>query len=221
MASLLHIIASPRPESYSSRVAKAFVDTYRQARPSDRVETLDLFSASVPPFTAPAAKAKYAVMGGQTPRDEAETAWKPIIDAISHFKGFDKYIVSSAMWNFGIPYRLKQYIDVIVQPGLTFKYEPGKGYSGLVTGKPVTLILARGGTYGEGDPTLTHDYQESYLRTVLGYIGFTDIRAIRIQGTLQNTPDQLAADVRKAIAEATDAAAAFAGLSPVGAGKGT
>ena len=115
------------------------------------------------------------------------------------------------MWNFGVPYRLKQYIDVIVQPGLTFSYSPEKGYAGLVTGKPLMLILARGGVYGEGNPTQTFEFQESYLRSVFGYIGFTDIQAIRIQGTLQNKPEQVEADAAKAITEAFAAAKRFAG----------
>ena len=211
MSKLLHIVASPRVESYSTRVAKAFLDSYRQARPDDRIELLDLFHADIPPFHAPQAKAKYAVSSGQPPRDEAEAAWLPVIKTIDHFKGFDKYVISCPMWNFGVPYRLKQYIDVLVQPSLTVAYSPGKGYTGLVTGKPLMLILARGGEYQTGNPCETFDFQESYLRAIFGFIGFTDIRAIHIQGTLQNKPEQIAADTRKAIAEASDAAMEFAG----------
>jgi FMN-dependent NADH-azoreductase len=211
MSKLLHILASPRVESYSTRVAEAFLDSYRQARPDDRIEVLDLFQADILPFHAPQAKAKYAVMAGQTPRDEAETAWQPVIKTINHFKGFDKYVISSPMWNFGIPYRLKQYIDVIVQPSLTVAYSPDKGYTGLVTGKPLMLILARGGEYQTGNPLQTFDFQESYLRSIFGFIGFSDIRTICIQGTQQNKPEQIEADVRKAIAEASDAAIEFSG----------
>ncbi len=211
MASVLHIIASPRIESYSTRVGKAFLDSYRQARPEDRIEALDLYQADIPSFTAPQAKAKYAVMAGQAPKSEAEAAWQAVIKTINHFKGFDKYVLSSPMWNFNIPYRLKQYLDVIVQPSLTVSYSPDKGYTGLVTGKPLMLILARGGIYQTGNPCDTYDFQESYLRSIFGFIGFTDIRAIRIQGTLQNKPEQVEADARKAIAEATAAARDFAG----------
>jgi FMN-dependent NADH-azoreductase len=211
MAKLLHILASPRVESYSTRVAKAFLDSYRQARPEDPIEVLDLFRADIPPFNAPQAKAKYAVMAGQTPRDEAEAAWQPVLKTINHFKGFDKYVLSSPMWNFSIPYRLKQYIDVIVQPSLTVAFSPEKGYTGLVTGRPLMLLLARGGVYQTGNPCETFDFQETYLRSVFGFIGFTDIRAVHIQGTLQNKPEQVEADTRKAIAEACDAAMEFAG----------
>jgi FMN-dependent NADH-azoreductase len=191
-------------------VAKAFLDSYRQARPGGRVEVLDLYKTDIPPFYAPQAKAKYAVMSGQPPRDEAEAAWLPVVKTIDHFKKFDGYVLSSPMWNFSIPYRLKQYIDAIVQPSLTVSFSPEKGYTGLVTGKPLLLILARGGVYPEGDPCKTFDFQETYLRGIFGFIGFTDIRAIRIQGTLQNGPEQVEADTRKAIAEAAAAAKEFA-----------
>ena len=211
MAKLLHILASPRVESYSTRVAKAFLDSYRRARPEDRIEVLDLAQADIPPFNAPQAKAKYAVIAGQTPRDEAEAAWQSIMKPIDYFKGFDKYVLSSPMWNFGVPYRLKQYIDVLVQPSLTFAYSPEKGYTGLVAGRPLMLILARGGEYHAGNPLETFDFQESYLRCIFGFIGFTDIRTVYIQGTLQHKPVQVEADTRKAIAEASDAAMEFAG----------
>ena len=111
----------------------------------------------------------------------------------------------------GIPYRLKQYIDVIVQPSLTFTYSPEKGYTGLVTGRPMMLLLARGGVYRSGNPLETFDFQETYLRCIFGFIGFTDIRAVTIQGTLQNTAEQGEADMRAATAAAQDAAHEFAG----------
>jgi FMN-dependent NADH-azoreductase len=211
MTSVLHIIASPRSESYSTRVSKAFIDSYRQARPEDRIEVLDLYKADIPPFNAPQAKAKYAVMSGQAPKSEAEAAWQVVVKTINHFKGFDKYVLSSPMWNFSVPYRLKQYIDVIVQPSLTVSFSPEKGYTGLVTGKPLMLILSRGGMYQMGNPCETYDFQETYLRAIFGFIGFKDIQAIRIQGTLQNKPEQVEADTRKAIEEASAAVHEFIG----------
>lgn len=211
MARVLYIQASPRTESFSTRLAKAFADSYRQARPQDRTEVLDLFSADIPPFTAPAAKAKYSVLAGEPPRDQAQTAWQDVIQTINHFKGFDKYVLSCPMWNFSIPYALKQYIDVIVQPGLTFSYSPQSGYTGLVTGRPLMLLLARGGTYPPGNnPAQTSDFQESYLRCIFGFIGFTEIRSIHIDGTLMKKPQELEADTVKAIAAAREAAVNFA-----------
>ncbi|HOW18466.1 MAG TPA: NAD(P)H-dependent oxidoreductase [Phycisphaerae bacterium] len=209
MARLLHIAASPREGSCSARVAGAFLSQYRRLHPQDGVETLDVFQAEIPPFVAPQAKAKYAVLAGRPPASEAEVAWQGVIRVVNHFKGFDKYLLSCPMWNFSIPYRLKQYIDVIVQPGLTVSYAPGKGFTGLVTGRPLMLILSRGGAYEEGDPRRTYDFQESYLRCVFGFIGFTDVRAIHIQGTQRGDAEQVEADTRKAMDAAATAAAAF------------
>ncbi len=188
MARMLHITASPRGwNSASIRVGKALVDAYRKLHPDEGFEALDLFLHPPPEFNAPQAAAKYVVLSGQTPRDADALAWKPVIDAINHFKGFDRYVISSAMWNFSIPWRLKQYIDVLVQPALTFSYSADEGYKGLVTGAKAVLVLARGGTYGPGSPTETFDFQRSYLEAILRFIGITDIQAITIDGTL--TPD--------------------------------
>jgi len=73
------------------------------------------------------------------------------------------------------------------------------------------LVLARGGVYKSGNPSETYDFQESYLRCIFGFIGCTDIRAVHIQGTMQNSPEQVEADTRKAIAEVVAAAKEFAG----------
>ncbi len=211
MEKVLHIVASPRDESYSTRLAEAFFESYRHLRPNDVVETLDVFRDDIPSFSAPAAKAKYTVMVGKTPRDSDEAAWQPVLQSIDHFKSFDKYVLSCPMWNFGIPYRLKQYIDVIVQPSLTVAFSPATGYSGLVTGRPLLLLLARGGVYPSGNPLETFDFQETYLRSIFGFIGFTDIRTVVIQGVLQKKPEQVEADMQHAIKLAQDAAGEFAG----------
>jgi len=187
MARLLHICASPRSdeESYSRRVAKVFVDAYQQTHAADSIETLDLARVRVPEFGPLALAARHRIMEGGALRPREARTWRAIEDAIARFKRADKLVISSPMWNFGIPYRLKQYFDVIVQPRLTFAYSPESGYTGLVTGRPAMLILARGGEYSEGGPTITWDFQRTYLETILGFIGFTDIRKIIVEPTLQ------------------------------------
>ncbi len=185
MAKILHVQASPRGwQSASYRVAKAFVDEYGKAHPDTGVEMLPLFSMHIPEFMAPEAAAKYMVLEGVEPVDHAAKAWAAVIEVINKFKTGDLYVISSAMWNFSIPYRLKQYIDLIVQPGLTFSFTPGAGYKGLVTGRPAVLILARGGDYPQGGPGVSFDMQRPYLEMILKFIGFTDIRSIIIEPTL-------------------------------------
>ena len=150
MAKLLHILSSAMGENaYSARVAEAFLASYRETHPDDEVETFDIWAADLPGYDASTAKAKYNVMKGLDHSDAEAEAWNRVVQTIDHFKSADKYLLSVGMWNFSIPYRLKQYIDVIVQPGLTFGMTADGGFEGLVTGRPAQLVLARGGIYGE------------------------------------------------------------------------
>lgn len=80
------------------------------------------------------------------------------------------------MWNFSLPYRLKHSIDLLVHRGLTFSFTREEGYKGLVTGKPVVAVYARGGAYSPGYRAQSWDQQSTYLRHICGFIGFTDIR---------------------------------------------
>jgi len=210
MAKVLHIQTSPRSgQSYSIQVAQAFLDSYRQMHTGDAVETLDLATADLPAFDAPAAKAKYAVMGGQAPTGDAERKWAAIIKIIDHLKSADKLVLSSPMWNFGVPYRLKQYVDLITQPGLAFTVEKDGSYRGLITGRPALLVLARGGAYPAGSPMAAYDMQKPYLEGILRFIGFTDIRTIVIEPTLNSGPEVARQKADAAFAEARRAAADF------------
>lgn len=207
MAKVLHIQSSPRGDgSYSIRVAREFLAAYQQKHPGDTIETLDLFAADIPVFAAPHAEAKYAVLGGAEPRDEAERAWKRVIDAIDHFKSAELIVISAPMWNFSIPHRLKDYIDVIVQPGLTFSFSPEEGYAGLVTGKKAVLILARGGDYSEASAARM-DMQKPYLETILAFMGITDVRTIIVQPTLMGGLDLAEERIAQSIAQAKALAA--------------
>ncbi len=185
MAKLLYIEASPRKErSHSIQVAHAFIDTYKTANPEDEIETLDLWSIDLPSFDNNTINAKYAVLHGETHTQEEADAWKTIVTHAENFKSADKYLLSIPMWNFGIPYKLKHYIDVITQPGLTFSFTPEEGFSGLVNDKPATVIFSRGGEYAPGTPTEAFDFQKPSILGWLGFIGFTSINAQEIEPTL-------------------------------------
>jgi FMN-dependent NADH-azoreductase len=191
MAKLLHIQASPMDDrSFSTRAARAFLTGYRAAHPADSVETLDLWQADIPAFDVTAASGKYKVLRGLPHSDQEADAWRRVLKTIEHFKAADKILLSSPMWNFSVPYRLKQYIDVIVQPGQTFAYDPKTGYSGLVTGRPLQLILARGGEYPQGSQAAGLDYQRPYLEFIFGFVGFTDIRTLVMEPTLNPTAEE-------------------------------
>ena len=191
MAKLLHVESSPRKDrSASIMVAREFVQAYRSARPTDEVETLDLWSIRMPEFDGDTINAKYRVLHGQDHTAAEADAWKTVVDLFETFNRADKYLFSLPMWNFGIPYKLKHFIDVITQPGLAFSFSPNEGYTGLVTGKPAVVIYARGGAY-TNDPNMTSlDFQKPYLETLLGFIGFTNMQSVVIEPTL-SAPDQV------------------------------
>lgn len=207
MHRILHISASPRgDQSDSRRLAEAFLARLGEVAGEIAVDTFELFDGDLPEFTAPAAAAKYAVMSGEEPTDEAGRAWADVIAVVDRLKAADAVVIASPMWNFSIPYRLKQYIDVITQPGLTFSYTPESGYTGLITGRPAALMLSRGGDYGEGTGLEQLDMQTPYLKLLLGFLGFEAIDTVVAQPTALGDP----ATVRARFAQALDEARALA-----------
>jgi FMN-dependent NADH-azoreductase len=209
MSKLLHIESSPRGQrSASITVARLFLEVYRAKHPGDTVETLDLWQTSLPEFDGATIDAKYAVLHGQKPSGDQVRAWQVVTKVAEHFKSADKYLFSLPMWNFSIPYKLKHFIDVLVQPGLTFSYTAAAGYKGLITGKPAVAIYARGGAYGPGSGAEGYDSQSAYLRQVLGFIGITGVQEVFVEPTMASGTSEDQA-VSTASAKATALAGAF------------
>ena len=210
MGKILYIEASPRiGRSHSVAVADAFVEAYRGRNPKDDIVALDLFKKELPAFDGLAVQAKYNILHGKEHSKEEEKAWRAVESVIGEFNSADKYVFAIPMWNFGIPYRLKQYVDILVQPGYTFSYTPEEGYKGLVTGKPALVIYARGGKYSPGTPSEAYDFQKRYMETALGFMGFADIRTIIVEPTLQGGPEIAKSKRAAAIEEAKSIAADF------------
>ena len=185
MSKLLYIESSPRKDrSASIEVAQSFISTFQNAGTDNEVKTLDLWNEVLPEFDGNRINAKYRVMHGEDPTQEEALAWEEISKIVDQFKAADHYLFSLPMWNFSIPYKLKHYLDLISQPGLTWSFSPETGYQGLVTGKSATLILARGGEYSSSAEAGAMDFQKSYLEMILGFIGFQDINTILVEPTL-------------------------------------
>lgn len=184
MARLLYIESSPRKKRSSSiEIANYFLKSYRQSHPQDEVVFLDLWKKQLPPFDGDVIDAKYAIMHGKSHTPEQAKAWKSVEEIIAEFKSVDKYVISLPMWNFSIPYLLKHYIDILVQPGYTFTVTP-EGYKGLVLNKKMLLIYSRGGAYGAESGGAELDLQKRYMETILGFIGFQNPQSILIEPTL-------------------------------------
>ncbi|MEJ5357422.1 MAG: NAD(P)H-dependent oxidoreductase [Desulfobacterales bacterium] len=209
MSRLLYIQASPRAgQSLSLALAGSFLATYRGLHPADTVTVLNVFQVDLPPFDGAVLAAKYAVLNGQPHTAAQAEAWKAVERVAAEFAAHDKFVIAAAMWNFSIPYRLKHYLDLLIQPGLTFRFSPESGYSGLVTGKPAFLALARGGEYPPGTPAEAFDFQSPYLKTVLGFIGFTRIETVVVEPTLGD-PALTARRLEEAKARAAEIARSF------------
>ena len=100
---------------------------------------------------------------------------------VSQFLAADVIVVGAPMYNFSIPSQLKAWIDRVAQAGRTFTYTE-KGPQGLAAGKTVIVASSRGGMYSTNPALAALDHQESYLKTVFGFFGITDIRFVRAEG---------------------------------------
>jgi len=210
MSKLLYIQASPRGQrSHSIIVADAFIEAYKLRHPDDEIVTLNVFDASIPNFDGLAVQAKYTILHGQPHSEEELQVWKNVEEVIEQFTSADKYVLAVPMWNFGIPYRLKQYIDLLVQPGYTFSYSEDIGYKGLVVGKPMLAVYARGGEYPPGSGTEAFDLQTKYIELIFGFIGFKDIRSVVVEPTLQGGPVVTEAKRQGAVGKVKEIAAVF------------
>jgi FMN-dependent NADH-azoreductase len=206
MSKLLYIEASPRKtRSTSIEVSQVFLSEMQRSHPSVEVDKLDLWTTELPPFDGDTIDAKYAILHGQPHTPDQAKAWKRVETVIERFKSADGYLISLPMWNFGVPYVLKHYIDVIVQPGLTFSYSPTEGYKGLVTNKKAVIVYARGGAYGPGTGAEGYDLQSKTLGGILGFVGITDVTSIFVEPTLAAP-----ADVEETIAKAKELATSAA-----------
>jgi FMN-dependent NADH-azoreductase len=200
--SLLHISSSPRGvDSVSLRIADAYVDAYRAAHPGDAIDRWDLWDGSLPSFGPAGANAKMTVFGGGEPAGEQAVAWRAARAAFERFDAADRLLFSVPMWNAGVPFVLKQLIDVISQPGWIFDVDAATGYVPLLAGrgKQATVIYTSA-VWGPGvGSEFGRDFQSTYFRDWLEWTGISDIAEIRYHPTLTGDRDgALAAAVARA-----------------------
>lgn len=126
----------------------------------------------------------------------------------------DVLVIAAPMYNFGVPSALKAWIDHVARAGRTFRYT-ANGPEGLLKGKRAILVLSRGGVYTKG-PMLRLEFQESYLRGVLGFLGIDDVRSIHIEGVAFGA-DVAEAAVNRALVQAAAIADEVAEAQPLAA----
>lgn len=164
---LLYVVASPRGmRSHSQAIADAFIEAWRKYNSGSSVVALNVFEADLPPFDGEAVEARYLVQSGKEANATHQEAWGRVAALAEDFKSFDRYVIASPMWNYNLPYRLKQYLDLIFQPRITFM--TGEEERERAAAKKACFLLARGGEYPAGCPS---DFQRPYLEHVFGLMG--------------------------------------------------
>jgi FMN-dependent NADH-azoreductase len=178
MSRLLYLSSSALGEASATRqLGTALVARLRAAAPGLAVVERDLAAAPLPHLDG-------ELLAGFGGADNAAAARSDAL--ITELKAADVIVIGAPMYNFSIPSTLKAWIDHVARAGHTFTYT-ANGPQGLLKGKRVFVVSGRGGVYSEG-ANQALDFQEAYLRGVLGFIGLTDVTVVRPEG-LKLAPD--------------------------------
>ena len=193
-----YIECSPRGKrSHSTKIAQAYIEQAKKNIPDLELNHINPWSLNLPEFDGDMLNAKYSVIRGTDPSADEVSAWSNVKNIFDEFNNADHYLFSVPMWNFNIPYKLKHYIDIITQPGMSWSYTPEDGYKGLMTDKTATIIYSTGDGYGEGTGFESFDMQKPYVNLWLTFLGFKKIERVVVDRTLfdAETAEKNALDV--------------------------
>ncbi|WP_064696113.1 FMN-dependent NADH-azoreductase [Rhizobium aegyptiacum] len=178
MSSILLLTSSPRAESLSTPIAVDLAEKLKSQKPGSVVVRRDLAANPLPHiddlFTGAIRKPAEALTA------EEIAAIKTSDELVAELFAADTIVISTGLINFNIYSSLKTWIDNVARAGVTFKYTE-TGPVGLVTGKKVYVVLTSGGVYSQG-PAAPLNHAVPYLKSVLGFLGITDIETIYVEG---------------------------------------
>ncbi len=191
---ILQVISSARgAESYSTRLSQGIIDKLLAAHPGSTVVVRNLATHPFPHLEEAHLQAYFTPAESRSP--EQQEAVRHSDEAIAQVMAADALVVGVPLYNFSIASSLKSWLDHLTRAGITFRYTP-TGPEGLITGKKVYLAVASGGIYSEG-PQQSYDFAVPYLRTILGFLGMTDLTVARAEGV--KLPEFQAAALQKGI----------------------
>jgi FMN-dependent NADH-azoreductase len=182
MSTLLKIDVSSRGKlSISRKLSSLFLEQWVKAHADHKVIERDIAMTELPFLDSAWITANISKLSART--DEQKAMLKLSDDLIGELQQADEYLIATPMYNYGIPAKLKAYVDHIVRSGLTFRLNADGSYEGLLSGKKATVIIASAGDYTPGAPAEGLDTLKPYLREILGYIGVTDVTFIQSGST--------------------------------------
>lgn len=168
-----------RTTSFSRKIAERAVELLQLQNSDLTVIRRDLAAEPVPHLNSEAISAMRGPDAGESSGDTPALAYSNML--VDELVAADAIVLSAPMHNFGISSHLKAYIDNVVRKGRTFRYGENGRPVGLLGGKLALIVVARGGVYSSG-PLANLDFQESYLRTILAFIGVNS-EFVRVEGT--------------------------------------
>ncbi|SEQ42951.1 FMN-dependent NADH-azoreductase [Giesbergeria anulus] len=201
---LLHIdSAITGAGSVSRQLTAQIVAAWKASHADTQVDYLDLVADAPGHFTMDAMAPRTGQTDGLSDVQQHENAVSERL--VSQFLAADVVVIGAPLYNFSIPSQLKAWVDRIAQPGRTFRYT-ATGPEGLAKGKTIIIASTRGGIYSTSDAGRAMEHQESYLQTVLGFFGVTDVRIVRAEGVAMGDD----AKAQALVSAARDMAAATA-----------
>ena len=177
---LLHIDSSILGgHSVSRQLTASIVAQWVASHPGTSVDHLDLAADAPSHLSAESLGFRLPAGAALTDAQQRENAVSERL--VTQFLAADVVVVGAPLYNFSVPSQLKAWIDRVAQVGRTFKYTE-KGPQGLAGGKTVIVASTRGGVYSTSEAGRAMEHQESYLQTVFGFFGITDVRFVRAEG---------------------------------------
>jgi FMN-dependent NADH-azoreductase len=190
---VLHIQSSPRGDkSNSIALTNAFLSASRKAFPAIDEDILNVWNENLPEFDTSSIGAKYKAINHQPMTDAETRTWNRILELIGRFQRANRIVLGLPMWNFSIPYKLKQLIDLTAQRNYLFTYD-GKQYGPSLNIPKALVVYARGSVYRDDTPIPpSFDHQSPYIDFWLRMIGVREVLSVVVDGVFQDDAESAA-----------------------------
>lgn len=209
MKTLLLITSSPKRQlSHSTRLAEHFAEQLQKTDSSWHIDRLDLWETALPPIDEEVLDLRMAIFNGESLSEHQTALWQSFENHIDRFSGAAARVIAFPAWNFGVPYVLKHYIDVVTQPQLSFLWSPASGYQSLLSPKPALLIASCGADFQLTDQTHPNNFAFQYVITWLKVYMACDPCTVFLPSTAMGA-EALEQNTRQAFAEVSEFARTF------------